>query len=130
MTTTTTRLPDDPLQALVLCLEAEYRALLADDAERLEAAVAQKERLLALLVQLPPAALGQPQGDGLRRRAQSHPAIARLRELNGRNALALAPRAARNRARLQFLQSALGRPLLYGADGAVRAPAWHPPAGR
>ncbi len=118
-----------PLDALVLCLEAEYRALLAEDAQQLEAVLAQKQQLLARLAETAGAAMGQPQGEPPRSGAPLRRALARLRELNARNASVLAPRAARDRARLQFLQSALGRPALYGADGSVRAQPYPSPTG-
>ncbi|SPE19400.1 hypothetical protein SBBP1_100035 [Burkholderiales bacterium] len=106
------------LDALVECLEAEYRALLAEDHERLEAVLARKEQLLSDLAALP-AALGRPQSDRARAQAPWKQALARVRELNQRNAMVLAPRAAGNRARLRFLQSALGRDTGYAADGSV-----------
>jgi flagellar biosynthesis/type III secretory pathway chaperone len=110
-----------PLEALVHCLEAEYSALLAEDYERLGAILARKEQLLARLATLPGAGVGAPQGDRARASAPVRQALSRVRELNQRNAQALAPRAAGNRARLHFLQSALGRGALYGADGSVHA---------
>jgi flagellar biosynthesis/type III secretory pathway chaperone len=110
-----------PLEALVHCLEAEYSALLAEDYDRLGTILAQKERLLARLASLPGGAVGSPQGDRARARSPWKQAFARVRDLNQRNALVLAPRAAGNRARLQFLQSALGRGALYAADGSVDA---------
>jgi len=106
------------LDALVECLEAEYRALLAEDHEQLEAVLARKEQLLSDLAALP-AVLGSPQSDRARALAPWKLALARVRELNQRNAIVLAPRAAANRARLRFLQSALGRDTVYAADGSV-----------
>ena len=108
------------LDALVECLEAEYRALLAEDHEQIEAVLARKERLLSDLAALP-AILGSPQSDRARALAPWKQALARVRELNQRNAIVLAPRAAGNRARLRFLQSALGRDSVYAADGSVAA---------
>jgi flagellar biosynthesis/type III secretory pathway chaperone len=107
------------LEPLVECLEAEYSALLAEDHERLEAVLARKEQLLAQLATLPAVAVGQPQSDRARAQTPWKQAIARVRELNRRNSVVLAPRAAGNSARLRFLQSALGRDALYGADGSV-----------
>jgi flagellar biosynthesis/type III secretory pathway chaperone len=109
-----------PLEDLVHCLEAEYSALLTEDYDSLEAILAQKELLLARLASLPAAAVGPAQGDRARAGAPWKQAFARIRDLNRRNALVLAPRAAGNRARLHFLQSALGRGALYAADGSVR----------
>jgi len=114
--------PAGPLEALVQCLEDEYSALLDDDHVRLESVLARKELLLARLAAQPSAAIGAPQGDRARAGAAARSAMRHLRELNQRNAQALAPRTAANRARLQFLQSALGRGALYGADGAVGSP--------
>lgn len=111
-----------PLAALVQCLEDEYSALLEGDFDRLERVLARKEQLLARLAAQPSAAIGTPQGDRARAGAAARLAMRRLRDLNQRNAQALAPRAAGNRARLQFLQSALGRGALYGADGVVGGP--------
>jgi flagellar biosynthesis/type III secretory pathway chaperone len=102
----------------VHCLEAEYSALLAEDYDRLDAVLVQKEQLLVRLAAL--AGGARPQGDRARAAAPWKRAFARVRELNQRNALVLAPRAAGNRARLHFLQSALGRGALYAADGLVR----------
>jgi flagellar biosynthesis/type III secretory pathway chaperone len=116
-----------PLEALVHCLEDEYSALLSEDYERLGAVLAQKEQLLARLAALPAAAIGARQGD--RAGAGATAAFTRLRDLNQRNARALTPRAAGTRARLQFLQSALGRGALYAADGSVN-PALAAGAGR
>jgi flagellar biosynthesis/type III secretory pathway chaperone len=115
-----------PLEALVLCLEDEYGALLDEDYERLDAILARKQLLLARLADLPAAAVGAPQGDRARADALARRALQHVRELNHRNASVLAPRAAGNRARLQFLQSALGRGALYAADGSV--PDSPPPA--
>lgn len=108
-----------PLEALVQCLEDEYSALLDDDHDRLESVLARKEQLLARLAAQPSAGIGAPQGDRARAGAAARAAMRRLRDLNQRNAQVLAPRAAGNRARLHFLQTALGRGALYGADGAV-----------
>jgi len=108
-----------PLEALVQCLEAEYAALLAEDFVRLEAVLAQKEQLLARLAALPAAGVGSPQGAPKGTLAPLKKAFTRVRDLNQRNALVLAPRAAANRARLHFLQSALGRGALYQSDGSV-----------
>lgn len=109
----------NPLEALVQCLQDEYRALLAEDLPQLERVLATKQQLLAeLAAATGTMAMGARQGNGQRPRAPR--ALARLRALNERNALVLAPRSAGNRARLQFLQSALGRAPLYAADGSVR----------
>jgi flagellar biosynthesis/type III secretory pathway chaperone len=108
-----------PLDDLVQCLEAEYAALLAEDYDRLDAVLAQKEILLTRLASLPEAAVGSAQGKPVRIAPPWKKAFARVRELNQRNALVLAPRAAGNRARLHFLQSALGRGALYAPDGSV-----------
>jgi flagellar biosynthesis/type III secretory pathway chaperone len=107
------------LDALVRCLEDEYRALLADDHAGLEAVLAHKEQLLARLATLPELAVGAPQGDRGRAQAPWKKTLLRVRDLNRRNAIALAPRAIGNGARLRFLQAALGRANLYGADGAM-----------
>jgi flagellar biosynthesis/type III secretory pathway chaperone len=107
------------LDDLVQCLEAEYAALLAEDYERLESVLAQKEILLARLASLSEATAGSAQGTPVRIAAPWKKAFARVRDLNQRNALVLAPRAAGNRARLHFLQSALGRGALYAPDGSV-----------
>jgi flagellar biosynthesis/type III secretory pathway chaperone len=107
------------LNELVHCLEAEYSALLAEDHERLDAVLAQKEQLLARLASQPglsPAGPGRTRALAPWRRALAH-----VRELNRRNAIALAPRAVGNRARLRFLQTALGRDAVYAADGSVAA---------
>lgn len=96
------------LAALVECLEAEYRALLAEDLEQLDAVLARKERLLRDLASRS-AAPG----------ASWKQALARVRQMNQRNALVLAPRSAAIRARLRALQSAIGRDGLYAADGSL-----------
>jgi len=109
------------LAALAHCLDQEFDALLAQDEARIAAALVRKEQLLAQLGALVP-----PQGlmtaAGRARPAPGpalHRALQRLHDMNRRNALVLAPRSQINRARLQFLQSALGNPTLYGADGSV-----------
>ena len=114
------------LGALLQCLEDEYRALLADDATQLEAVLARKEHLLAQLAADPGIALGPARG---RPDAVATGTLTRARELNQRNALVLAPRAAANRARLRCLQSALGGVALYAADGQA-APAGAPAGAR
>jgi flagellar biosynthesis/type III secretory pathway chaperone len=111
---------DGGLDALVDCLEAEYQALLDEDCARLEAVLVQKELLLSQLA----ARSNPPPGDGrsgrMRPAMPGRQALARLRDLNNRNALLLAPRALANGARLRFLQSALGRgPAVYSAGGAM-----------
>jgi flagellar biosynthesis/type III secretory pathway chaperone len=111
-----------PLDDLVHCLEAEYAALLAQDYERLGAVLAQKEQLLSRLATLPAGTIGSPQGNPARAAVRGNAALAQLRKLNQRNAQVLAPRAAGNRARLHFLQSALGRTPLYAADGLSQTP--------
>jgi len=118
------------LDALVQCLEDEYSALLDEDFERLEGVLARKQLLLERLAALPSAAVGAPQGDPARAGAKARLSLRRVRKLNERNAQVLAPRAAGNRARLQFLQSALGRGALYGADGSVSAAATVGASGR
>jgi len=107
------------LEAVAQCLEDEYQALLAEDHARLELVLQQKERLLADLAQTPGLGLGAAQGARAAGNAPWRRAIERVRALNNRNALALVPRAASNRARLHFLQSALGRAAVYAADGSV-----------
>jgi len=107
------------LEAVVQCLEAEYRALLAEDFNELDRVLRQKEALLSELAQLPAMAVGRAQGDHARTAAPWKRAFERVSALNKRNAMVLVPRAAANRARLHFLQSALGRAAGYGADGAV-----------
>ena len=119
-----------PLEALVRCLEDEYSALLDEDYDRLDAILARKEQLLVRLAALPAAAVGAPQGDRTRAEAAARRSLHHVRELNQRNALVLAPRAAGNRARLQFLQSALGRGALYAADGSVQDSHPQPAGGR
>jgi flagellar biosynthesis/type III secretory pathway chaperone len=111
-----------PLDALVQCLEDEYRALLDEDYQRLEQVLARKQQLLTRLAEQPAGLVGSPQGDRARAGAKARLSLRQLRNLNDRNARVLAPRAAGNRARLQFLQSALGQGALYGADGSVSAP--------
>lgn len=105
--------------ALVECLEQEYEALLAEDHEKLEAVLSRKETVLARLAALPAAALGQPQSDRGRAQAPWKQALERARALNQRNAQALAPRGQRNAARLRFLQSMLGREMMYAANGSL-----------
>ena len=109
------------IDALVQCLEDEYRALLDENYPRLEQVLARKQQLLDSLAALPAAAIGAPQGDRARAGARARLSLHHVRKLNERNARVLAPRAAGNRARLQFLQSALGQGALYGADGSVSA---------
>lgn len=121
-TSPTTATPPGALDALVHCLEDEYRALLSEDFPRLAQVLARKQQLVAQLASLPAAAIGAPQGDRARAGARARLSLQQVRKLNERNARALAPRAAGNRARLQFLQSALGQGALYGADGSVSAP--------
>jgi len=106
---------DGPLEELVQCLQDEYQALLDEDLPRLERALAAKQDLLAALAN----ASGNPPGGARRPALSARLALARLRALNERNAMVLAPRSAANRARLQFLQAALGRNPLYAADGTV-----------
>jgi len=113
--------PPGVIDALVHCLEDEYRALLDENYPRLEQVLARKQQLLDSLASLPAAAIGVPQGDRARAGAGSRLSLHHVRKLNERNARVLAPRAAGNRARLQFLQSALGQGALYGADGSVSA---------
>jgi len=96
------------LAALVECLEAEYRALLAEDLEQLDTVLARKERLLRDL-----AARSATPG------ASWKQTLPRVRQMNQRNALLLAPRSAAIRARLRALQSAIGRDGLYAADGSL-----------
>jgi len=110
--------PQGPLQDLVHCLEAEYRALLAEDLPELERVLQRKQQLLADLAnKASPTSPGSPQGSGAG--APLTHAAAQLRALNERNAQVMAPRAAGNRARLQFLQAALGRSALYAQDGST-----------
>lgn len=106
------------LSALLQCLEDEYSALLAEDGDRLEAVLARKEQLLARLAADPGVGLGQAQGRPGATSPLAEP-LARARDLNRRNGVVLAPRAAANRARLRCLQSALGGVALYEADGQV-----------
>jgi len=109
--------PGGPLHELVQCLQDEYQALLDEDLPRLERALAAKQDLLAALA----GAMGNPAAGARRAALSTRLALARVRALNERNALVLAPRSAGNRARLQFLQAALGRNPLYGADGTVHS---------
>jgi len=104
--------------ALLQCLEAEYGALLAADLEQLAWAISRKEQLLAQLASQT-AALSAPQVDGRRELARCRQALARAQHLNQRNALVLVPRFSANRARLRFLQSAVDRDPVYGADGSI-----------
>ena len=104
--------------ALIDCLEAEYRALLAEDIGQLHAVLARKQQLLADLATRP-AATGAPYGNGGEFAAPLKRTVAHLRELNRRNALVLAPRSALIRARLRFLQAAVGRDSVYAADGSL-----------
>jgi flagellar biosynthesis/type III secretory pathway chaperone len=105
------------LDALAECLEAEYEALLAEDHRQLEAVLARKEQLLARLSSSPGLGLGHRQNPAAGVPAAWKRLMERVRALNQRNATVLAPRAAVNRARLSFLQSALGGVALYAADG-------------
>jgi flagellar biosynthesis/type III secretory pathway chaperone len=111
---------DGGLDALVDCLEAEYQALLDEDCARLEAVLVRKERLLSQLATRSNPSLAEGHRSAARAPMASRQALARLRDLNHRNALLLAPRALANGARLRFLQSALGRgPAVYSAGGAM-----------
>lgn len=102
---------------LIECLEEEYAALLAEDSGRIEAALHRKQRLLAQLACQPGLGVGPAQGRPAAMPAAWERALVRARDLNARNAIVLAPRAAANRARLRFLQSALGAVALYDAGG-------------
>lgn len=118
--------PADPqsgqrLDALVACLEEEFAALLAEDAARLQSVLARKQQLLESL-----AANAVAPGNRRAGATALTRALARVQELNRRNAAALAPRQAANRARLRFLQSALGQANVYAADGMLAGAA---PAG-
>lgn len=106
------------LSLLIDCLEAEYRALLAEDAGQLQAVLARKKQLLTDLAARPAArgALQDNNGQATKLLKQT---LTRLREMNRRNALVLAPRSAVIRARLRFLQSAAGRDPVYAADGSL-----------
>jgi len=104
------------LEALVACLEDEYRALLADDHEQLDAVLVRKQQLLSQLASQP--GFGQPQGDPARARSGLQ-ALERVRQLTHRNAITLAPRLLANGARLRFLQAAMGQASVYTADGSV-----------
>jgi len=106
------------LAALIDCLEAEYRALLAEDIGQLHATLARKQQLLTHLAQVP-ASLGLPQGNLGPALAPFKRALARVYELNWRNAQVLAPRLAATRARLRFLQAAVGHDPMYAADGSL-----------
>ncbi|HYA66110.1 MAG TPA: hypothetical protein VEE84_05445 [Burkholderiaceae bacterium] len=106
--------------ALAQCLEDEYRALLAENLEQLAAVLGRKERLLAELASHC-TALGAAQSDGGRASSQWAKALMRVRAMNQRNALVLAPRSAAIRARLRFLQAAVGRDAVYRADGSLGA---------
>jgi flagellar biosynthesis/type III secretory pathway chaperone len=106
------------LAALVECLEDEYRALLAEDIGQLHAVLTRKQQLLTLLAGVP-ADLGLAYGN-LRQEAAPFPrALARLHEMNRRNAQVLAPRLAGIRTRLRFLQAAVGHDSVYSADGSL-----------
>jgi flagellar biosynthesis/type III secretory pathway chaperone len=108
------------LLALLDCLEAECQALLDQDLDKFESTLLRKRDLLARLSAHAAAASGGRRAGAL---APSwRRALTRARELNRRNAIVLAPRMLANHARLRFLQSALGGPGLYGADG-LSAPA-------
>ena len=106
------------LCALADCLEAEYRALLAEDIGQLQAALGRKQQLLMELAARP-AAVGAAPGSRGQATALSRRALARMREMNRRNAQVLAPRAAALGARLRFLQAAVGRDSVYAADGSL-----------
>jgi len=106
------------LSALIECLEAEYRALLAEDIGHLHAVLVRKQQLLAnLAAQL--TAADAPHENGRRATAPFRRTLTRVREMNRRNALVLAPRLAVIRARLGFLQAAAGRDPMYAADGSL-----------
>jgi len=104
----------DRVRALLACLDDELSALLGNDSARLDEVLARKQQLLAELAtasgsggaRLPPVILQ---------------ALSRARRMNQRNALVLAPRSAANRARLRFLQAALGHAPTYAPDGAMNA---------
>ena len=113
------------IDALVACLEEEYAALLAQDAQRLESVLARKHQLLGELAALPGQSPGRASGT---RGAPADRGLARVQELNRRNAIALVPRMVANNARLRFLQSALGRAGVYSADGNLAGA--QPDAGR
>jgi len=102
------------IRALVACLEDEYQALLAEDGVRLEGILLRKQQLLAELAALP-----APGANAARLPPAVLRALSRARQMNQRNALALAPRMAANRARLRFLQAALGRSPTYTSEGAL-----------
>jgi hypothetical protein len=104
--------------ALIDCLEAEYRALLAEDIGQLHAALARKQQLLMHLAEVP-AGLGLPYGNLGPAAAPFKRALAHVHEMNRRNAQVLAPRSAAIRARLRFLQAAVGHDPVYSADGSL-----------
>jgi flagellar biosynthesis/type III secretory pathway chaperone len=105
------------LLALLDCLEAEYRALLAQDLAQIESTLARKEQLLERLASHPDLASRQKPGGGMALAPAWTRALSRARELNRRNAIVLGPRMLANGARLRCLHSALGGLGLYGADG-------------
>ncbi len=109
------------LSSLIDCLQAEYHALLAEDAGQLQAVLGRKQQLLTDLAARR-AAMGAPLGKGEETTRLLKQALMRLREMNRRNALVLAPRSAVIRARLRFLQAAAGSDPVYASDGSL-APA-------
>ena len=100
------------------CLDDELHALLADDLSALASTLQRKGALMSRLCELSDAHF---QGGDKKNSAWPH-AIGRLRRLNTRNALALAGPMQFKGARLRFLQAAMGRATLYGADGSMAAP--------
>jgi flagellar biosynthesis/type III secretory pathway chaperone len=106
------------LLALLDCLEIEYQALLAEDLDRLQPALARKAQLLEQLAPL----LSRSGGKAAAPLAPAWVrALRRAHDLTRRNAIVLAPRLRANHARLSFLQSCLGDPGLYGANGMTLA---------
>jgi len=108
----------DALSALIECLEAEYRALLAEDIRHLHAVLVRKQQLLAHLAAQPTATYAPPE-NGQRATTPLRQRLTHACEINRRNALVLAPRLAGIRARLGFLQAAAGREPMYAADGSL-----------
>ncbi len=111
----------ESLLELLDCLQAEYQALLDQDAVRIESALARKKQLLARLASHSDQIVSQEPGGRRELPPAWTQALARARELNRRNAIVLSPRVLFNRARLRCLQGALGGFGLYGADGLATA---------
>jgi flagellar biosynthesis/type III secretory pathway chaperone len=99
------------LLALLDCLAAEERALLAEDLSQIESTLERKRELLARVAE-------SLRGKDLHALpAAWRKALARAQALNKRNAITLGPRLLFNNAKLRFLQAALGSEGMYAANG-------------